>query len=122
MAAVRHVDPAKWHPFMPFGFSGVMTAAAIVFLAYVGFDAVSTTAEEAVNPQRDLPIGIMASLAVATVLYMVVAAIMTGIVPYGELGVADPIALVLNTLQHALGLGRHQRGRHGGHHQRPVWS
>jgi len=76
----------------------VMTAAAIVFLAYVGFDAVSTTAEEAINPQRDLPIGIMASLGVATVLYMVVAAIMTGIVPYGELGVADPIALVLNTL------------------------
>lgn len=99
VAAVWHVDPAKWHPFMPFGFSGVMTAAAIVFLAFVGFDAVSTTAEEAVNPQRDLPIGIMASLGVATVLYMVVAAIMTGIVPYSELGVADPIALVLNTLK-----------------------
>jgi len=99
VATVGHVDPAKWHPFMPFGFSGVMTAAAIVFLAYVGFDAVSTTAEEAVNPQRDLPIGIMGSLVIATVLYMVVAAIMTGIVPYAELGVADPIALVLNRLQ-----------------------
>ena len=93
-----HVDTAKWHPFMPFGFKGVMTAAAIVFLAFVGFDAVSTTAEEAKNPQRDLPIGIMASLGVATALYMVVAAIMTGIVPYTELGVADPIALVLNRL------------------------
>jgi APA family basic amino acid/polyamine antiporter len=99
VVAVGHVDPAKWQPFLPFGFKGVMTAAAIVFLAYVGFDAVSTTAEEAKNPQRDLPIGIMGSLIVATVLYMAVAAIMTGIVPYRELGVADPIALVLNTLK-----------------------
>ena len=98
LVTVGHVEPAKWHPFMPFGFKGVMTAAAIVFLAYVGFDAVSTTAEEARNPQRDLPIGIIASLVVATILYMAVAAIMTGIVPYQQLGVADPIALVLNTL------------------------
>ena len=93
-----HVNPTLWHPFMPFGFGGVMTAAAIVFLAYVGFDAVSTAAEEAVNPQKDMPIGILGSLAVSTILYMVVAAIMTGIVPYGKLGVADPIALVLNSL------------------------
>ncbi len=99
LATVGHVDPSKWHPFLPFGFKGVMTAAAIVFLAYVGFDAVSTTAEEAKNPQKDLPFGIMASLIVATILYMAVAAIMTGIVPYKELGVADPIALVLNTLK-----------------------
>ncbi len=94
----RHVNPANWHPFAPFGWGGIMTAAAIVFLAYVGFDAVSTTAEEAVNPQRDLPIGIVVSLVVATALYMAVAAIMTGIIPYQQLGVADPIALVLNTL------------------------
>jgi APA family basic amino acid/polyamine antiporter len=94
----RHVKTANWNPFMPFGFGGVMTAAAIVFLAYVGFDAVSTTAEEARNPQRDLPIGIVASLVIATTLYMAVAAIMTGIVPYTQLGVADPIALVLNVL------------------------
>jgi len=99
VAAVGHVDPAKWQPFLPFGFKGVITAASIVFLAYVGFDAVSTTAEEAKNPQRDLPIGIMTSLIVATVLYMAVAAIMTGIVPYRDLGVADPVALVLNTLK-----------------------
>jgi APA family basic amino acid/polyamine antiporter len=99
LVAARHVNTANWRPFMPFGFDGVMTAAAIVFLAYVGFDAVSTTAEEAKNPQRDLPIGIMASLIVATVLYIVVAAIMTGVVPYSELGVADPIAKVLNTLR-----------------------
>jgi APA family basic amino acid/polyamine antiporter len=99
LVAFRHVNKANWQPFMPFGFGGVMTAAAIVFLAYVGFDAVSTTAEEARNPQRDLPIGIMTSLVVATILYILVAAIMTGVVPYGELGVADPIAKVLNTLK-----------------------
>lgn len=93
-----YIKPANWHPFMPFGFKGVMTSAAIVFLAFIGFDAVSTTAEEARNPQRDLPIGIMASLLIATVLYMAVAAIMTGVVPYQQLGVADPVALVLNIL------------------------
>ena len=96
--AARHTNPANWSPFMPFGFSGVMTAAGIVFLAFVGFDAVSTTAEEAINPQKDMPIGIMVSLAVATVLYMAVAAIMTGVVPYTQLNVPDPVALVLNTL------------------------
>ena len=96
--AAGHVKPANWHPFLPFGVAGVLRAAAIVFLAYVGFDAVSTAAEEAVNPQRDMPIGILGSLAVATILYVVVAAIMTGIVPYTELGVADPVAHVLNRL------------------------
>lgn len=96
--AARHTNPANWKPFMPYGFGGIMTAAGIVFLAFVGFDAVSTTAEEAINPQRDMPIGIMVSLAVATVLYMSVAAIMTGVVPYQQLNVPDPVALVLNTL------------------------
>ncbi len=96
--AARHTNPANWQPFMPYGFSGIMTAAGIVFLAFVGFDAVSTTAEEAINPQRDMPIGIMVSLAIATVLYMAVAAIMTGVVPYKLLNVPDPVALVLNTL------------------------
>jgi APA family basic amino acid/polyamine antiporter len=96
--AVWHVKPSNWQPFTPFGFGGVMTAAAIVFLAFVGFDAVSTAAEEAKNPQRDMPRGIMGSLAVATVLYMAVSAIMTGVVPYHKLGVADPVALVLNEL------------------------
>jgi len=98
LAAVWFVKPANWQPFAPFGFGGIATAAAIVFLAYIGFDAVSTAAEEAVNPQRDMPIGIIGSLVVATVLYMAVAAIMTGVVPYTKLGVADPIALVLNEL------------------------
>jgi basic amino acid/polyamine antiporter, APA family len=97
--AVWYVKPSNWHPFMPFGFGGVMTAAAIVFLAFVGFDAVSTAAEEAVNPQRDMPIGIMGSLVVATGLYMAVSAIMTGVVPYQKLGVPDPVALVLNELK-----------------------
>jgi basic amino acid/polyamine antiporter, APA family len=98
LLAVWYVKPSNWQPFMPFGFGGVMTAAAIVFLAFVGFDAVSTAAEECVNPQRDMPIGIMASLGVATFLYMSVSAIMTGVVPYHKLGVPDPVALVLNEL------------------------
>jgi APA family basic amino acid/polyamine antiporter len=97
--AVSYVKPSNWQPFMPFGFGGVMTAAAIVFLAFVGFDAVSTAAEEAKNPQRDMPIGIMSSLAVATVLYIAVSAIMTGVVPYLKLNVPDPVALVLNELK-----------------------
>ena len=97
--AAWHINPSNWHPFMPFGFGGVMTAAAIVFLAYVGFDAVSTAAEESVNPQRDMPIGILASLGVSTVLYMAVAAIMTGVVHYSDFkGVAEPVAKVLNML------------------------
>lgn len=99
LLTVWFVKPSNWHPFMPFGFGGVMRAAAIVFLAYVGFDAVSTAAEEAVNPQKDMPVGIIGSLIVATILYIALAAIMTGIVPYTELGVADPVALVLNRLE-----------------------
>jgi APA family basic amino acid/polyamine antiporter len=96
--AAGRVQPAHWHPFLPFGVGGVLRAAAIVFLAYLGFDAVSTAAEEAINPQRDMPIGIVGSLTVATLLYMIVAAIMTGIVPYQDLNVADPVAHVLNAL------------------------
>lgn len=97
--AVGHLDPVHWSPFMPFGFHGVLKAAAVVFLAYLGFDAVSTAAEEAKRPQRDVPFGILGSLALATLLYMAVSAIMTGIVPYTDLGVADPVALVLNSLE-----------------------
>jgi APA family basic amino acid/polyamine antiporter len=96
--AVWHIKPSNWQPFMPYGFGGVMTAAAIVFLAFVGFDAISTAAEEAKNPQRDMPKAIMGSLAVATILYMAVSAIMTGTVSYHKLGVPDPVALVLNEL------------------------
>ena len=89
------VDSANWSPFMPQGFAGVGAAAAIVFFAYIGFDAVSTTAEEARNPQRDLPIGIIASLAICTVLYVLVAAVLTGIVPYTSIDIHAPVAEAL---------------------------
>ena len=75
------VDTSNWSPFAPYGWPGIMAAGAVVFFAYIGFDAVSTTAEEAKNPQRDLPIGIIASLIICTVLYLAVAAVLTGIVP-----------------------------------------
>ena len=81
VVGVGYVQPANWSPFMPYGFAGVATGAAVVFFAYIGFDAVSTTAEEAKNPSRDLPIGIIASLIICTVLYLAVAAILTGILP-----------------------------------------
>jgi APA family basic amino acid/polyamine antiporter len=80
-AGFRFVHADNWAPYQPYGWSGVMAAAAVVFFAYIGFDAVSTTAEEAKNPQRDLPIGIIASLVICTTLYLAVAAILTGIVP-----------------------------------------
>ncbi len=80
-AGFRFVKPDNWNPFMPYGFSGMMAAAAVVFFAYIGFDAVSTTAEECKNPKRDLPIGIIASLVVCTFLYLLVCAVLTGIVP-----------------------------------------
>jgi APA family basic amino acid/polyamine antiporter len=81
VVGVGYVKPENWSPFAPYGWSGIMTAAAVVFFAYIGFDAVSTTAEEARNPSRDLPIGIIASLIICTVLYLAVAAILSGIVP-----------------------------------------
>jgi len=93
--AVSHVEPAHWTPFMPFGWGGVMGGAALIFFAYIGFDAVSTAAEEAHNPQRDLPIGILASLAVCTLIYILVAALLTLVVPYGTLNVASPVADVM---------------------------
>ena len=78
---VAYVEPANWRPFAPYGWPGIMSAAAVVFFAYIGFDAVSTTAEEAKNPQRDLPIGIIASLIICTVLYLAVGLVLSGIVP-----------------------------------------
>jgi APA family basic amino acid/polyamine antiporter len=83
-AGFTYVQPENWTPFAPFGWSGIMTAAAVVFFAYIGFDAVSTTAEEAKNPRRDLPIGIIASLVICTALYLAVSAILAGIVPVVE--------------------------------------
>ena len=76
------VHPTNWHPFMPSGFGGVMSGAAIVFFAFIGFDAVSTTAEETKNPQRDLPIGMIASLIICTVLYVLMSGVLTGIKKY----------------------------------------
>jgi APA family basic amino acid/polyamine antiporter len=89
------VAPANWHPFAPNGFKGIMAGASIIFFAYIGFDAISTTAEEAKNPQRDLPISMIASLVICTVLYIAVTAVLTGMVPTKDLGVADPLALAL---------------------------
>ncbi len=90
-----YVKPANWQPFAPNGWPGIMTGAALVFFAYIGFDAISTTAEEAKNPQRDLPIGMIASLVVCTVLYVATAAVLTGLIPYTELNTAEPLAKAL---------------------------
>jgi basic amino acid/polyamine antiporter, APA family len=86
------VNVGNWAPFMPQGFAGVGAAAAIIFFAYIGFDAVSTTAEEARNPQRDLPVGIIASLAICTVLYIAVAAVLTGLIPHTQIDIHAPVA------------------------------
>jgi APA family basic amino acid/polyamine antiporter len=90
--AAGHVNTQNWEPFMPFGFNGVIGGAALIFFAYIGFDAVSTAAEEARNPQRDLPIGIIASLAICTLLYVIVAALLTGIAHYSTLNNPSPVA------------------------------
>jgi APA family basic amino acid/polyamine antiporter len=81
VVGIGYVEPAHWSPFMPYGVQGISAAAAVVFFAYIGFDAVSTTAEEAKNPSRDLPIGIIASLVLCTILYLAVAGILSGIIP-----------------------------------------
>jgi APA family basic amino acid/polyamine antiporter len=99
--AIRAIQAANWHPFIPpntgesghFGTSGIITGAGIVFFAYIGFDAVSTAAQEAKNPQKDMPIGIIGSLLICTVLYILVSGIATGVVPYTQLDVPDPIAV-----------------------------
>src|SRR5438046_6867662 len=100
IAAAHAIDPANWHPFIPpqqgpgiYGWSGVMTGGAIVFFDYIGFDAVSTAAQEAKNPQKDMPIGIIGSLLICTLLYILVSGIATGVVPFRELNVPDPIAV-----------------------------
>nr|WP_232068533.1 amino acid permease [Nitrospira sp. KM1] len=89
------VDPANWTPFMPQGLGGVGAAAAIVFFAYIGFDAVSTAAEEAKNPKRDVPFGIIGSLVVCTILYIAVAAVLTGLVPVSQIDIHAPVAEAL---------------------------
>jgi APA family basic amino acid/polyamine antiporter len=89
-----YVTPANWHPFLPNGFSGVMKGVSGVFFAYIGFDAISTTAEECENPQRDLPRGMIYSLIICTVLYVLIALVLTGMVSYKDLNVGDPLAFV----------------------------
>ena len=89
------INPANYQPFAPNGFTGIHQGAAIVFFAYIGFDAISTAAEETHNPQRNLPIGILGGLAVCTLIYVVVGAVLTGMVPYQQLAVADPLARAL---------------------------
>jgi APA family basic amino acid/polyamine antiporter len=92
----RHVQPANWQPFAPFGHTGILSAAALVFFAFIGFDAVTSAAEEVKRPERDLPIGIIGSLTACTILYVIVSAIMTGIVPFKEfVGVDHPVSLAL---------------------------
>ena len=101
-----YVNHANWHPFIPpntgewghFGWSGVLRAAGVIFFAYIGFDAVSTAAQEAKNPQRDMPIGLLGSLGICTVLYIAVSVVLTGIVNYSQLKVAAPIAVAVSTL------------------------
>jgi basic amino acid/polyamine antiporter, APA family len=99
-----YIHPEHWRPFIPentgtfgeYGWSGIMRGAGIIFFAYIGFDAVSTAAQEAKNPQRDMPFGILASLAVCTVLFIATALVLTGIVPYTRLNVAAPVALAID--------------------------
>ena len=98
------VATVNWHPFIPrnlgsfgaYGLSGIMRGAAVIFFAYIGFDAVSTAAQEAKNPQRDMPIGILGSLVICMILYVLVSGVMVGLVPYKELGVAAPMAVAID--------------------------
>ncbi len=107
--ASMHINTDNWQPFMPYGwFStledgkniGVLAGASLVFFAYFGFDAVSTAADEAKNPQRDLPVGLIASLTFCTIIYIIVSGLLTGIVPYTELNVSSPVAYALTRIGH----------------------
>jgi APA family basic amino acid/polyamine antiporter len=104
-AGFAYVNRANWHPFVPpaqgegvYGWSGIVRAAGVVFFAYIGFDAVSTAAQEAKNPQRDMPIGMLGSLAVCTVLYILMSLVMTGLVPYRQLNVPHPVDVAVRAL------------------------
>jgi amino acid transporter len=100
--SLQFIDTSNWHPFIPesqgpgrFGWDGVLRGASIVFFAYIGFDAVSTAAQETKNPQRDMPIGILGSLFICTLIYIAMSAVMTGIMPYTLLGTPKPVATAL---------------------------
>jgi APA family basic amino acid/polyamine antiporter len=106
IVGLQHVNPENWKPFIPpntgewgtYGWSGVLRGAGLVFFAYIGFDAVSTAAQEARNPQKDLPFGILTSLVICTLLYVIVSAVLTGMVPYTELNVAAPMAYAMESV------------------------
>ncbi len=107
---VFYIRPANWSPFAPMGWSGVMKGAAVIFFAYIGFDAVSTAAEEVIDPKRDLPLGILGSLFVCTALYIVVAAVLTGMVPAHTIDLNAPLASAfvhrgLNAISGIISLG-----------------
>ncbi|NCU17181.1 amino acid permease [Pallidibacillus pasinlerensis] len=95
LIGVFYVEPANWQPFIPFGFEGILSGAAIVFFAFLGFDAVSSAAEEVKKPQRNLPIGIIGSLFVCALLYMAVSFVLTGIVPFTDLNVSNPVSYAM---------------------------
>ncbi|ASB91248.1 amino acid permease [Bacillus sonorensis] len=99
IAGSFYVKPENWHPFMPFGTEGVITGAAAVFFAYLGFDAISASAEDVKNPQRNLPIGIIGSLLICTLIYILVCLVMTGMVPYSQLNVPEAMSYVLQVVQ-----------------------
>ena len=123
-AGAAYVNRDNLTPFIPpntgefghFGWSGVLRGAGVMFFAYIGFDAVSTAAQEAKNPSRDMPIGILGSLVICTVLYIAVAIVLLGIVPYQQLNVADPLAVGID----ATGLRVAQSGHQGRRAVRPV--
>ena len=104
LAGISYIDTANWHPYLPentgkrgeFGWSGVFQGAAIIFFSYIGFDTASTTAREARNPQRDVPLGILGALGISAVLYVAMSAVLTGMVPYTSLDVAAPVAVALD--------------------------
>ena len=98
LGAAKAIDPGNWRPFAPNGFSGVLTGASIVFFTYIGFDSVSTAAEECRKPQRDLPFGILATLLICTILYGSVSLVLTGIMPFSKLNTSSPVADALKAL------------------------
>jgi len=102
VAGAFYVQPANWHPVLPNGISGVLKGTSAVFFAYIGFDAISTTAEECKNPQRDLPKAMFNSLIICTVVYIAIALVLTGMTPYTNLNVGDPLAFVFNNIHSAI--------------------
>ena len=102
VAGYRYVNPANWHPFIPasqgnhkYGWDGILRGAGMVFFAYIGFEATSTAAQECKNPQRDLPFGTLVSLVICTVLYLAMAAVLTGLIPYTQLGTSEPVVTAI---------------------------